>query len=535
MKKTTISLGAAVLSSAILFLTGCKQGEKSPAGQPAKSPVEKGGIVSAEKNSFNEVTAKLDKGGNFYMYLSTEQWLTGVSDKVGDLREFVLQLPQVPSDDREKVEKVFNVIQDGVKESGIEQVSGVGMSSIAREPGFYYSKFILHHYKEQKAGFLWSLFGQQPHAMNGLDLLPGNTAVAAFSDMDLQILWNVITNSVTRMDVPEVDKALTEFPAIFAKQTGMSFDELLNSLGGEYGLVMTLDSSKQIAIPLGTNGMKIPEPGLMIIAKVKGDGLFNRIEASMKGNQSIIRVDESDLKMRTMPFPLPLPIQLRPTVARSGDYLFVATTDTLIREALAVKKGEKPGWKASDEYKKLSQGLPAQGNSFFFMSPKLGAAFAEVQKQALSAKGDMTESQSELLKKLLGGGESSYSFSVAANTDEGWEVYANGNQSMNRVALVPAAFAGGLLAAIAVPNFVKARETAQKNACINNLRQLDGAKEQWAIEHSKKVGARPSGQDLYGPNGYMKHQPVCPAGGTYTINPIGTNPTCSHAGHVLPK
>ena len=47
----------------------------------------------------------------------------------------------------------------------------------------------------------------------------------------------------------------------------------------------------------------------------------------------------------------------------------------------------------------------------------------------------------------------------------------------------------GLLAAIAIPNFVKARTTAQKNACINNLRQIDGAKEQWALETKQAPGA----------------------------------------------
>ena len=49
----------------------------------------------------------------------------------------------------------------------------------------------------------------------------------------------------------------------------------------------------------------------------------------------------------------------------------------------------------------------------------------------------------------------------------------------------------GLLAAIAIPNFVKARETAQKNACINNLRQIDGAKEQWALENKKTSADTP--------------------------------------------
>ena len=46
----------------------------------------------------------------------------------------------------------------------------------------------------------------------------------------------------------------------------------------------------------------------------------------------------------------------------------------------------------------------------------------------------------------------------------------------------------GLLAAIAIPNFVKARATSQANACINNLRQIDAAAQQWALEKGKKTG-----------------------------------------------
>ena len=45
----------------------------------------------------------------------------------------------------------------------------------------------------------------------------------------------------------------------------------------------------------------------------------------------------------------------------------------------------------------------------------------------------------------------------------------------------------GLLAAIAIPNFVKARTTSQMNACINNLRQVDGAIQQWALEFKKGI------------------------------------------------
>lgn len=90
----------------------------------------------------------------------------------------------------------------------------------------------------------------------------------------------------------------------------------------------------------------------------------------------------------------------------------------------------------------------------------------------------------------------------------------------------------GLLAAIAIPNFVKARQTAQRNACIQNLKEIDGAKEQWALE-TKKANGDPVVVDEV--NKYIKNgAPVCPSSGTYTYGNVGTDPTCSVATHVLP-
>ncbi len=93
----------------------------------------------------------------------------------------------------------------------------------------------------------------------------------------------------------------------------------------------------------------------------------------------------------------------------------------------------------------------------------------------------------------------------------------------------------GLLAAIAIPNFVKARETSRTNACISNLRQIDGAKQQWALETKAAVDAVPDDDDLFGAGKYIGKKPECPAGGTYTTGDLGTPPECDVAGHVLPN
>jgi prepilin-type N-terminal cleavage/methylation domain-containing protein len=86
----------------------------------------------------------------------------------------------------------------------------------------------------------------------------------------------------------------------------------------------------------------------------------------------------------------------------------------------------------------------------------------------------------------------------------------------------------GLLAAIAIPSFVSARTKSQTNACINNLRQIDGAKDQYALENDN--GA-PAMADLV-PE-FIKKTPDCPGGGTYTISGLGADPVCTVAGHVL--
>ena len=82
----------------------------------------------------------------------------------------------------------------------------------------------------------------------------------------------------------------------------------------------------------------------------------------------------------------------------------------------------------------------------------------------------------------------------------------------------------GLLAAIAIPSFMKARTQSQTNACINNLRQIEAGKEQWALENRVGDGAEVVTTEV---DEYMKTNPKCPASGTYIYDVIGTDASCS--------
>lgn len=103
----------------------------------------------------------------------------------------------------------------------------------------------------------------------------------------------------------------------------------------------------------------------------------------------------------------------------------------------------------------------------------------------------------------------------------------------------------GLLATIATPTWVKARTSSQANACINNLRQIDAAVQQWALDTRSAPSTAVAFDNI---SSYLKHAVICPAGGssanfgtTYSVTTVGEKPTCQIGNgfpapytHVLP-
>ena len=88
----------------------------------------------------------------------------------------------------------------------------------------------------------------------------------------------------------------------------------------------------------------------------------------------------------------------------------------------------------------------------------------------------------------------------------------------------------GLILAIAVPNYVRQRASAQASTCVSNLTKIDGAAAQFALEKKKRTGDPINYPDDLKP--YIKLNtngeiPSCPASGTYSITAVGSNPVCS--------
>jgi hypothetical protein len=71
--------------------------------------------------------------------------------------------------------------------------------------------------------------------------------------------------------------------------------------------------------------------------------------------------------------------------------------------------------------------------------------------------------------------------------------------------------------------------------CIVTLKQIQQAKEVWALENRKTEKDLPAQSELFGPQGYMQKIPLCPQGGIYTIGSVGEPPRCSVTGHTLQR
>jgi hypothetical protein len=400
--------------------------------QPTPTP------APAQPTSFDAVTARLDKGGPFYLYVSTAQWLSDLSLKIMEWRDLVL-----PSDStanpaaRENIKQGFALAAEFVKKSGVEQITGVGASSVEVEKGVYRNTVFVHHDKGGETGLLNTLCGTAPHPLTGLDLLPPDTAAANFSDVDLAGLLASVRDTLNQSGFPDAKKSVAEAQKRFAAFAGMSLDDFLRSLGGTTGLIMTLDPAKPLQIPLGPGQTQtIPTPRLALLLGVKNDRVFDRIQEMTVMFPTVEKVDEPGLRMLTAAFPVLGQVTVRFTVASWHNYLILSSDDHLVRDIIAAQETGH-GFQATPAYAKLAQGLPTEGNGFSVTTQTFVDAMRHVQTGMFEHQPNMTPGQTQAIQRLFASQSAGPSYSVGSHLDDGWLTVAKGPQNLGKVVLLP--------------------------------------------------------------------------------------------------
>ena len=498
----------------------------------AQAPQPPARDLAQVKAQYAAVMDHLEPGGDLMLVANVDGLLKQLLDNIVSLMPAATD----PDPDVAEARETITKLQAFLDRSGFNAIRAVGVSSVPRADGLNSQTFYVSRDAAAAALPLWlGLVGAQPRAIAAEDFLPADTVLASTDTADMRQLWTLIRAAVDEVATPSGGKVFESAIASGSSNIGVSVDALIASLGDESFVSIQLSRQDRSSFPMPGGLVTFPEPSLLIGVAVRDDTLAEAIFRQFA--KYSIKVSETNLSgtaVRIVDPGMPLPVPFRPAFAKKAGYLLAATSEKALAAALAAYE-TRSGLSATPAFRSAFAGLPATNNGIFYMDARLMQEVAGVQTQlAAAAKGSAGGAGSFTAGWTLFSGPGPQSRAlVCVNEKDG--VLTKGTSSAGGRELVLSAGVApmAMMAAIAIPSFVKARSTSQMNACINNQRQIESAKEQWALANNKQEGDAPTEADVAA---YLKGNavPRCPQSGqAYILNVIGSNCACRIPSHRL--
>ena len=458
-------------------------------------------ITAAEGNSFDSVTRNLDPGGTFYMYLGTEKIIETAEKLIDSGKKIALDEAKDPAKQK-WVGQSFDVVAMLLKDSGLFEISGIGVSSIPVKNGFNHSRVVVHHYKDKGDGLMWNLWEDGPHALDSQDLLPANTVLASFSDCGLNYFWEWLNKEAAKTGIPEIQKGLEQLKPMMQSK-GLDLDGILGSLGGKWGFIVTLDEEKKGKIPVMGQAVEFPDPAFALVLYVKDETIFNLLQKVSMAPPKV----EGNVKKIVGPQNPGAPITLAPLIAQKDNLLILASNGKLVDEIFAGQAGK--GLLVSEEFKTLSANMPEKGNGYTFLSSKIIQTILEVQKKIVDMSGKEAKEKFAVFEKLNLIPKDLAVYNVMQNTDEGFIFTSNNNMPVGTAALLPAIAVGGIVAAIAIPNLITAKKKSEQKVTMGDMKSIGNAIEIYMINngYAPQVESMAELKELLEPH-YIKTLPL---------------------------
>ena len=450
MKKETI-LTLFITGIAVAF-TGCTDSSEKQIESTSKNTPPQ----SAVPNSFAEVTSKLDTDGDVFVYYSTEDVIATIEKYAETAGTQAVKSKEAGSMEDAMMESGMNIGKAMYEQSGIKDISGLGMSSIELESGMFRNKMIIHHDPEKSNGKLWSLLGSEPHEIDMLKFLPEDTALAFSHEINLKGLLDWLPELIKAAGNPMLKQQFDQ--SIEMANAEMDMTDLVSSFDNEIGMFITLDDSQKMQLPPPVGD--IPLLGFALMAKVKDDKISDLLFSILENTTGpeIEKKTVSGIDMLVVNEPIPMPIPFAPVIFRLDNYLVVASTEDSAKQIVATQNGSKKNLSSTEEFQRLAKELDLKANHFFFANEQFGSTMSPILKQAMSSGG--------IPEGFLGlDSADSYSLQtlgvIRMNTDsimvENHSQNGLFNSVMMQVGIIPASVGAGMI----LPALEDARESAQ--------------------------------------------------------------------------
>jgi len=418
--------------------------------------------------------------------------------------------------------------------NGLFAVRSVGVSTVPRPDGLRSLRaFVMRDAAAAELPFWRGTLGGAPGPGSLLAYLPADTVLASQAAGEPAALWRMIRSGMLDFACGGDEAQLKVRLAEASRDLGADIDALFASFSGEWVFSLQLAESATTQIPGPAGMLSISTPSFLIAARASDDtALLALVHAMSRRGGQVTTSQVEGLAVHMLAQPLPGPLPLQPAVAFDGNTVLFAGSPAAVGAAVRARR-DGGGLTASKAYAEVFGKLPRDSNARFFCDARFAKTLNQVRAQLDEAKGGLGNPMAAFTQLLGPPLPEASSGWVAVNGPDGIRLQGTGTGMVARQLAGIGGMNPALLAGIALPSFFRARQTAQRNACINNLRQIDLVKQQWAQEKNAAAGATPTAQDIspYLKGGFENLR--CPQGGTYQVNPLGQRPTCSIPGHRL--
>ncbi len=448
MKKILTSFIIGIIAGAvILFFVN----EKCPVSGIFKGdkPVKTESSIS-NSTEFLSISEKLEKGGDLFAYLNTSKIIDTINRSLNTLKDTITDDEKMDKNRKAEAEKWFKFITGILNKSGLLEISGIGVSSIEVEKGLTRSKFVIQHDPGEGNGLLWNTLGKNTGDLSYLDLLPEETVLSSFSDTNYFMIWKWLKEQAERFGDDKIRFSLTSIEKDL-KDNGIDLKSLLGSINGETGIIITMDKENMKEYTAPHKKIKFPDPGVALVISTSNDSIFKLLSEKIPGINVVEKdgVKSIDIKAPKMPF------TFAPQIVQSDNMMILGSRPDLIVKIL--KGSGNKSIRNSEEFKKLSKGMPDSGNGFTYLSSAFFREFMNIQKELSPGDVEAQNKGMEFMKKIGLNFENLSVFRIIQKTSEGYTITTNSTMKMEMMMIMPAVAAGGVIAAVMIPQLIRKR------------------------------------------------------------------------------